>query len=129
MPSVKWARGQAKLDNYTVGPPHDPYSRDVVTIVIDGLTYKLMSCGLAGESMMLPEGGEIQLVEPRHHFDDDARKRCRDDYEAQVRQRTGFGTDFWFYDLWERVENARWRRDPEAYELHQQAERYMRACI
>jgi hypothetical protein len=120
--SIKWARGSARKETLVVGPRHDPYGRDIVTVTVDGRTYKVVSCGLAGEFMTLHGGGEIQLAEPMHNFDGDARARCRANYEAEVIKHTGFNSEFWMHKLWEKLDRARYRRDPEAYELQMQIE-------
>jgi hypothetical protein len=118
--SIKWARGSASKENFTVGPAHDPYSRDVVTITVDDRKYQVVACGLAGEYLRLPCGGEIHLVEPMHCFDADARARCRANYEAEVVKHTGFDSTFWMHKLWHLADRAEWRRDPKAYELQMQ---------
>ena len=38
------------LTTKTVGPRHDPYSREILTVVKDGVTHELTSCSLAGVS-------------------------------------------------------------------------------
>lgn len=121
--TVKWARGSARKETVLVGPRHDPYGRDIVTVQIDDRIYKVVSCGLAGEWMTLHGGGEVQLVEPMHCFDADARARCRSNYEAEVVKHTGFDSTFWMHKLWMKLDEARWRADPEAWELQQAMDR------
>lgn len=109
MQSTKWARGHATLRNLTVGPRHDPYSRTVVTVTIDGRTYTLMRCGLAGDSITLPDGGGEIFCAEGMPFDRESQTRALDNYEAEVVRYTGQKTDFWFHKLWQKLEE---KRDP-----------------
>lgn len=115
--STKWARGSARKETFTVGPQHDPYSRDIVTVILDNRKYEIVACGLAGEYMVLPGGEEIHLAETGAWSSAEVRQRARANYEAEVIRHTGFDSRFWMDKLWDRLDRARWRHDPKAYEL------------
>jgi len=121
---VKWANGSATKRNVTVGPRHDPYSRDTVEVRLRDRTYTIVSCGLAGEYLILPSGEEIHLLESP--FSDNATiRRNRENYEAEVIRHTGFDSRFWMEQLWEKRDRAWERRDPEGYWLSQEMHRYI----
>lgn len=106
---VKWASGSATKRNSTVGPRHDPYSRDTVAVTIHGKTTTFVSCGLAGEYFLDPDGHMIR-----------ADLRTKEEYNECCVHFTGQTHDFWMDRLWIKLDNARYRCDPEAWELQQQ---------
>lgn len=50
-----------KLDirHETVGPRHDPYARDTVTMVVNGITISIVSCSLETKDWLVIQGHKI----------------------------------------------------------------------
>lgn len=107
--SVRWASGYAQIISRTVGPRHDPYLRDIVTLTIKGETYSLMCCALAGDSLTLPDGRRVDYHECRLGTPE-AKARVRSDFNGICERHTGQTFDFWTEELWDRL---RMRRTPE----------------
>ena len=108
---IKWANGSATKRNSTVGPRHDPYSRDTVEVTVRGTTTKFVSCALAGEYIVSPDGIEIVA---NHYHPDDVRDVCV--------KHTGQSYAFWMERVWRLRDRAAYRKDPEAYMIAQAME-------
>jgi len=103
---IKWANGSAIKRSITVGPLHDPYIRDIVEVTIGGKKVEVVSCSLAGDYLIAQNCGMI-------HSDMMTKK----EYNKCCINLTGQTHDFWMNRLWHRLDDARYRHDPEAREL------------
>jgi hypothetical protein len=116
--SVKWANGSAKKTHKRVGPRHDPYDQLIVTIKIKNNTFRLTSCSLAEtiliENVDTGEGYVLPRPDKNTPFQNDFFRKI---FDAKVIELTGFDTYFWNEKLWKLVDNARWKRDPDMYEV------------
>tara|TARA_B100001146_G_scaffold183022_1_gene165599 strand:+ start:728 stop:1117 length:390 start_codon:yes stop_codon:yes gene_type:complete len=97
--TINLVNGQVRLKgDVSVGPAHDPYSRDETTFVDhDGnVVWKYVVCGLAGETFYHADLGAtfVKSVVGREVF------------EAMVDVTTGFSTAFWERDVWEYKERS-----------------------
>lgn len=124
--SVKWATGSATLRTESVGPRHDPYTRTIVELTVkNNIRYRLTSCALAGSRLEFVDASCIPDIVCYDEFDTAA----KDFFAETIERATGYPFEFWVHDLWERVDAARYRRDPKGYEMQQAYEAMARGCI
>ena len=107
--SVKWASGSASIRSETVGPRHDPYCRTIVDLTVRGKDYTLVDCALAG---MWIECDGVKLASAAI-LDKEAETHFAEAVEAL----TGFDPFYWTDTIWARVNKARYKVNPEFYEM------------
>lgn len=108
--STKWVNGMAAIHTITVGPRDDPYSRTIVDIHIKDRVYSLVSCALAGD--WLAANGE--KLASLNAFAETGNMRA--EFERSVIAHTGWPSYFWTDELWQKVEQARVKKDPLYYD-------------
>lgn len=109
--SISLAHGVLYHENTTVGPRHDPYSRDTFTMLDKKgkLTWELVACALAGDIFKTAKGFKIE-----YHCN--GNKEDGNAFDAYVEKHTGFPASFWQHKIWEYKERAALAKmGPELY--------------